>query len=195
MNYRTIGICLAWVFLLFIGDLQAQKLSRLSAGFIRDGKELRNPLVGGLNAPQFNEIDLNNDGVLDLLIFDRVGSMCLPYLNRGTADEIDYDFAPQFCFDFPDIKDWVSVRDYNGDGVMDLFTESSVPGIKGVQVYQGYYSDGRIKFRKMKTPLGPEDILYFRQTNGGITNINVFDGDYPAIEDIDGDGDVDVDIT
>ena len=34
---------------------------------------LANPWMGGLNAPQFSNIDVNGDGVKDLFVFDRQG--------------------------------------------------------------------------------------------------------------------------
>ncbi len=34
-------------------------------------ENLNNPFAGGLNCPQFSEIDLNGDGVKDLVAFER----------------------------------------------------------------------------------------------------------------------------
>ena len=36
--------------------------------------------AGGLNAAQFNEIDLDLDGVKDLVVFDRSGNKLIPFL-------------------------------------------------------------------------------------------------------------------
>ena len=85
-------------------------------GFIRNDSILikkdsvnffRNPWVGGLNSCQFSEIDLNNDGIKDLVIFDRVGNRLLPFINRGTSNKVDYDFAPEYIKKFPPIQDWM----------------------------------------------------------------------------------------
>ncbi|MBL4578584.1 MAG: hypothetical protein JKX74_08930, partial [Flavobacteriales bacterium] len=34
-------------------------------------KYLKNPWAGGLNSPQFSQIDLNGDGIKDLFIYER----------------------------------------------------------------------------------------------------------------------------
>ena len=41
---------------------------------VRINNMLEFPFLGGFNAPQFNEIDLNADGIMDLIIFDRSGN-------------------------------------------------------------------------------------------------------------------------
>jgi hypothetical protein len=38
------------------------------------------------------------------------------------------------------------LRDYNDDGIQDLFAYSDVPGIDGILVYKGYYENDRIAF-------------------------------------------------
>ena len=42
--------------------------------------------------PQFEEIDLNLDGILDLIVHDKSGNRIIPYINKGTANTIDFEY-------------------------------------------------------------------------------------------------------
>ena len=46
-----------------------------------DSSVLKLALAGGLNQPQFSNIDLNGDGKLDLFVFDRTGYRASTYIN------------------------------------------------------------------------------------------------------------------
>ena len=72
-----------------------------------------NPLVGGFNCPEFSEVDLNNDGKLDLFVFDRIGYACVTYLNVNNK----YVFSPEYLDNFPKLNDWALLRDFDGDGI------------------------------------------------------------------------------
>ena len=48
------------------------QLVRYDSVAVSDGnEELKNPWAGGLNSPQFSQIDLNGDGIKDLVLFER----------------------------------------------------------------------------------------------------------------------------
>src|ERR1051326_6298663 len=51
--------------------------------------------AGGVNSPQFSEIDLNQDGILDLFVFDRTGNKIITFLNLGTPNQVSYVLAMQ----------------------------------------------------------------------------------------------------
>ncbi|MFT5265698.1 MAG: hypothetical protein ACI8YQ_004454, partial [Polaribacter sp.] len=106
----------------------AQDYPFADVDFIVDGKTYRNGLTGGLNSPQFSAVDLNDDGIEDLYIFDRVGNVHLTFINGGTANEVDYDFEPKYAKNFPKLTQWVLLRDFDGDGAMDIFSYSDFPG-------------------------------------------------------------------
>lgn len=147
--------------------------------------------VGGLNNPQLSAVDLNNDQVDDLYIFDRTGNTQLTFLNRGTPDQVDYEYAPAYSQLFPDLTDWVLLRDFNGDGIQDIFAYANTlaPGIK---VYTGYYTSGNeLAFRRFNTDY-ELNILAFPLATGNQTQIYVTNIDYPAVDDIDCDGDLDI---
>jgi len=136
--------------------------------------------AGGLNAPQFNAIDLNLDGIKDLLVFDRHGNRKLTFINHGTPDTVDYTYNPEFALKFPDLHDWVILADYNCDGKEDIFTYSN----GGARVFKNV-SDTSLKFSLVT------DLLtsFYYNSYVGILLTPV---DYPALADIDGDGDLDL---
>ena len=79
--------------------------------FDKNGNQYLNPFAGGMNAPQFNEIDLDLDGIMDLIVMDREGSALIPYIYKNDR----YEYAPEYKEFFPPLKKWVRVRDYNAD--------------------------------------------------------------------------------
>jgi hypothetical protein len=136
-----------------------------------------------MNSCQFGQIDLNLDGQKDLFVFDRHGNRIMPFINGGTAGTVDYYFAPEYVSSFPELTDWAMLVDYDLDGKDDIFTKS--PGLPGIIVYKNI-SVTNPEF---------ELIVYPYLTSlqgGGYVNILVTDVDYPAISDIDGDGDLDI---
>ncbi len=143
----------------------------------------RFPWAGGMNSCQFGEIDLNLDGINDLFVFDRHGDRIMTFINNGTPGTIDYDYAPEFISKFPDLNDWAILADYNMDGKSDIFTKSV--GLPGIIVYRNT-SVTELAFTLEVYPY----LLSFQ--GGGYVNILVTDVDYPAISDIDNDGDLDI---
>ena len=135
--------------------------------------------AGGLNAGQYNIIDLDNDEIDDLMIFDRDNNKPLTFLNDGSS----YNYAPEFEHLFPEeLESWVLFRDYNCDGKADIFTSS----IFGMSLYENVSSPG-----------GPLEWLLVHETIfteglGGQINLQVSSLDLPAISDVDGDGDLDI---
>lgn len=135
--------------------------------------------AGGLNTGQYNIIDLDNDGIDDLMIFNRDNNKPLTFLSDGS----NYNYAPEFEHLFPEeLESWVLLRDYNCDGKADIFTSS----IFGMSLYENVSSPG-----------GPLEWLLIHETIfteglGGQINLQVSSLDLPAISDVDGDGDLDI---
>ncbi|MCX6287502.1 MAG: FG-GAP-like repeat-containing protein [Bacteroidetes bacterium] len=136
--------------------------------------------AGGLNACQFCAIDLNLDGLNDLLIFDRHGNRKLTFINQGGVGQINYRYAPEYESQLPEMHEWVITADYNCDGKMDIFTY----GYGGVRVFRNT-SAGSLSFH-LQTDLLKS--WYYT----GFVGILVTSADYPVIADIDGDGDLDL---
>lgn len=148
----------------------------------QNGNTLDNAWAGGMNAVQFSDIDLDLDGTKDLFAFDRTGNTIITYLNNGTANTVDYKYAPQYRDGFPDLHDWVLLEDYNCDGKEDIFTYS----VGGIAIYRNT-SD-------VSTGLSFElvtNLLFSFQPPNDI-NIFVSSVDIPAVCDIDNDGDLDI---
>jgi len=144
---------------------------------------LSNPWAGGLNACQFGEIDLDYDGINDLVIFDRNGNRVLTYKNQAVAGEISYIFAPELSLKLPELDDWVIFADYNSDGLNDIFAYSA--GFAGIKVYKNT-GNPQEPFKLVVYP-------FLTSYQGlGYVNILVTYADYPAIIDIDNDGDLDL---
>jgi len=181
------------VFFLLFAALQTgfcQDFERLNIPFRIDGKILAFPLAGGLNAPQPSAVDLNDDGMLDLYVFDREGNRQLTFINTGAPGAESYVFAPQYAANFPHLENWVLLRDYNNDGAMDIFAYPDQP-VGGIIAYRGYFEDNQLKFQRFNFNT-PFNIIFFPLPNGSTTQIYVSTIDYPAIDDLDCDGDLDI---
>ncbi len=190
LHYAAWMTILWLVWPLFLPTIDAQPTGRLDVSIIVDGNELSNALAGGLNAPQLSEADLDDDGIMDLVIFDRIGNRILTFLNSGTGSENNYSYAPEFELNFPPVQGWMLLRDYNGDGIKDIFAYSDQI-VSGVMVFDGEYEDGMINFvRHYFDEL--LNIIFVPLQTGGSTQLYVSEIDIPAIDDIDCDGDLDI---
>jgi len=168
----VIGLMLASLF-----SFSQMVLNRdTSLTFLENGQEFSSPLSGGINAGQFSNIDLNLDGVMDIVVFDKSGNKLSPFIN----DNGDFIYTPKYRTNFPNLHDWVLLVDYNCDGKNDIFTYSS----GGMAVYLNT-STTELEFTLI-TPLVLSDY--------GSNNLNIYISpvDIPAISDIDYDGDLDV---
>ena len=86
---------------------------------IVDGAALDHPFCGGLTAPQWSSIDFDLDGDEDLFAFDRDGERMLMFerLPDGRlVERLDWELGWPVC------QHWVLLRDYDCDGLPDLFT-------------------------------------------------------------------------
>lgn len=143
---------------------------------IENGQSLAFPWAGGLNSVRFSEIDLDLDGVTDLLGFEKHGNRVLPFLRQSAG----FVYAPQYACRFPDLHDWVILYDYNHDGKADIFTY----GLASVRVFRNV-SDDTLRFELAADPL---EAFYYN----GYTNIYASPDDYLVVDDIDGDGHLDL---
>lgn len=169
----------------------SQDFSPFSAPVLQDGEWMNHAWIGGLNAPQVSQIDLNRDGFLDLHIFDRKGNVQLTFLHSGQAGSVQYQYAPEYLDAFPEISNWMLLRDYNSDGIPDIFCYSDIPGIDGLIAYTGAYQGNQLKFERYE--FGPPfNLASFPSNNGNLLPLYISRIDYPGIADVDCDGDLDV---
>ena len=139
------------------------------------------PWSGGINSVKAAPFDLDQDGVADLILFEKHGNRLLPFLNIGLEDSVAYIYASEYCHFFPELHNWVVFKDYNDDGRTDIFTY----GLAGITVYENVSVDDEIRFQLVTEQL---QSYYYN----GYTNLYTSPDDYLAIEDIDGDGDLDI---
>lgn len=163
---------------------QAPIFSRLDTVKVSEnGTILRNPVAGGFNEPQFSEIDLNGDGIKDLFAFDRAGHRISTFINGGTPNQPDYDYAPQYIDAFPSgMKHFALLADYDCDGLEDIFTSM---GQIGMKVYRNTSVGGNLSF-------APAMDTLFADLGMGNTVLLVSNKDVPCLIDVDGDTDLDV---
>lgn len=151
--------------------------------FDESKKVFQYPWAGGMNSCQFGEVDMNMDGIKDLFAFDRQGDRIMTFINGGTQNTVDYEYAPEYIAGFPELFDWAILVDYNMDGKADIFTYAKI--LPGIIVYKNV-SETELAFELEVYPY----LESFQ--GGGYTNILVTDVDYPGISDIDNDGDLDI---
>ncbi|MBK9272298.1 MAG: VCBS repeat-containing protein [Saprospiraceae bacterium] len=185
----TLRLALIFIWFLAISFLIAQPFQTLDIPFYISQKKLLCPATGGFNNPQFSEADLNLDGQDDLIVFDRTGNVVLPYLFNPANSKYEFQFAYKSIF--PPVEDWVLAKDYNRDGLVDLFCSSSRIGIPGIEVYTGYLENGKLRFSLFKTYRN-FNALMWPTGNDKYTQIPVDFTDIPAIDDVDMDGDLDI---
>jgi hypothetical protein len=141
--------------------------------------------AGGLNTPQFSTIDLNSDGQADLFAFDRQTARTYTFLSVAGASGRRWQYAPEYEAVFPgDLSGWALLRDYDCDGRADLFTFASGGDIR---VFHNVAdANGRPSF------VLASSFLSFPIASGYVSNLNIGSYNTPAIQDVNGDGRLDI---
>ena len=155
---------------------------------IQNNDTLLNPWTGGFNSAQISKIDLNNDQIEDLFVFDRSSNKVITFLNENNQ----FIYAPEFEKYFPkNLSNWVLLRDYNNDGKKDIF--SYISG--GIGVWKNTSNSNEISFTQLTFFQSSINsyvsyLLSYQYNND--YNIYVISSDIPSISDIDDDGDIDI---
>lgn len=181
---KTVAACLFFVALqsLFSQQFYDFGFERNSAIVVKDSnlRPLASAWAGGINSVYCSEIDLDLDGQMDLFLFEKNGNRILPFINQSADNQIVMTYAPHYRHAFPKLHDWALLKDFNGDGKMDIFTY----GLAGISVYKNV-SVNELRFELVTEQLTSN---YY----GNEVNIFASPDDYCAIEDMDGDGDLDL---
>jgi hypothetical protein len=150
--------------------------------FNQDSVLLNFPFTGGFNYIQGGEIDLDMDGVNDLILFDRSGDRLVPLLYTGTPGNPQYTFDHSLLYAFPEVQHFLVVKDFNCDGKADLFTYEN----SGFKVYKNISSVSTgLRFELYTNSLQS----FFNPATLPVYCIPV---DIPVVEDMDSDGDQDM---
>ena len=146
-------------------------------------------LTGGLNQPQFSNIDFNNDGKQDLFAFDKEGNKILAFLSETAGNEIKYRYAPEYEGAFPIGEEFMRLADYDDDGKPDLWTFSTGKD-RGVYIYKNV-STAEITFSSMGNQFTQDNVSPDATGNYTERTFTHIGGCQPAIVDLDGDEDLD----
>lgn len=148
---------------------------------------VQNPWAGGLNYPIFNNFDFNFDGLNDLLVFDRSGKRLIPMVQEVINGDTVHRYHPEYIDDFPVPRgegSMILMRDFNCDGKDDLFYSDGL----FIKVYENTSSNGQISF----VPANNGQALNTNYGASGVSKLYIPRTDLPNINDVDGDGDLDI---
>lgn len=150
---------------------------------------LKSPWVGGHNFCQLSDIDINQDGIKDIFLFDRTGNRITAYINKGTPNTVDYkDSTLKYASHFPMMEDWAILTDYNCDGKEDIFTYAITVG--GIKVWKNTSTGNNLQFTLAYNYLLSDYTPSV--TTDPNSNLFISRVDVPAVEDLDNDGDLDI---
>ncbi len=162
--------------------------TRLPGTLIKDGRVQTLAETGGLNNVQASLADLDGDGDDELYLFDRNGDVHLAFQGAGDS----WTYAPELVEDWPPVVAFALLRDFDADGVPDLFSHGDPQGRSSISVHEGFrQNDGRLRFELVRFTDKPADVLHYGD-NGVDQIIYTAISDIPAIHDLDGDGDLDI---
>lgn len=156
----------------------------------RQGAVLDLAWAGGINFVHVSDVDLNGDGLKDLFLFDRgFQSDKGIILQRNTEPGVmgyTVTRAHDHISPLDTLHDWALLRDYNCDGKEDIFSHTQA----GFGVWKNTSSGATPSF-ELVTPRVNSN--YISPSGAGtIANLFVSEVDIPGIEDVDGDGDLDI---
>ena len=150
----------------------------------QEGNPYALALTGGMNQPQFSNIDLNNDGKQDLFVYDRNGNKVLTFLTKIVKGNLTYIYEPKYEELFPLGQEFMQLHDYNQDQNPDLWLYTG----DSVVLYQ---NNGTTfpQFDKIKGLFAFDRVNYV--PFNPYKKLSEIKGCLPAIVDVDGDSDLD----
>lgn len=153
-----------------------------SVPLIENGSTLSLAWTGGINFASLANLDLDQDGLLDIVVFDKSGQRILPFLASMQGGSIAFSYAPEYTDAFPDVDHFIITKDFNCDGKLDLFIGYS----QRIQVYENI-SGSSLQFSKAHS----SDFLR-TEFFAGTGDIPSAATDIPAIIDLDDNGRLDI---
>lgn len=187
LNYRQhkiFGLLLMAIQLLNGHELYAQKNGvrfQTSQGYPviigTDTSELA--FSGGMHAPYFGSVDLDLDGLNDLVVKDAFSDRAFVFKSRKEGSEVHYSRAVHLESKVPSLLGVFFFVDVNADGKMDIVTGNTV-----LSIYINKSTD-EVVFEKTQGPL-----RYDAGNSRGL--IRYQSGEQPAIVDVNNDGHLDI---
>ena len=157
--------------------LLGQKVVELDQGkTIRlKGQVLSNGFSLGINSAQIQTIDLTGDGKEEWVVWDINSRQLQVFEKKGEQ----FLIRPELSYFFPtDVSGFLVLADFDRDGKKDLFTSTAL----GVKAYRNTSSGSQISWTIAQNFLRLE----------GANNIPANNLDTPLLQDLDGDGDLDL---
>jgi len=168
-----------WIFtfLIISFKLSAQEIFRIDQPPTVEigGENLSAAFAGGINSSQIQTIDLTGDQVEEWVTWDINSRQLLVFKKDGET----FMHLPEMSYSFPnDISGFLVLKDFDGDGKKDLFTSTAL----GIKVYKNTSTGSQISWALAQNFLKID----------GSGNIQANNLDTPMIQDLDGDGDLDL---
>ncbi len=185
----------AFSFFLLASALKAQPGFFVQSRYPIDinGKRVEQPLTGGWNSPQFQSMDINQDGRPDMIVFDRTDAHLETWI-RNSKGELIWDM--RYASAFPSGHYFYKLADVNSDGKADVFTLSE-SGDLYIYLNRTGSADTVPRFEIRLNTYGEAGPQFYRNQYDStffiLHNLLSFSNtDMPEVLDIDGDGDLDI---
>ena len=170
---KILVLILIWIATPLLG----QKVVELDQGkTIRlKGQVLSNGFSLGINSAQIQTIDLTGDGKEEWVVWDINSRQLQVFEKKGEQ----FLIRPGLSYFFPtDVSGFLVLADFDRDGKKDLFTSTAL----GIKAYRNTSSGSQISWTIAQNFLRLE----------GANNIPANNLDTPLLQDLDGDGDLDL---
>jgi hypothetical protein len=139
------------------------------------GDEIPIPFSQGINSAQIQTMDLTGDGIEEWVIWDINSRQLQVFAKNGE----EFSLLPELAYFFPsDISGFLVLADFDSDGKKDLFTSTPL----GIKAYRNTSQGSQISWSLA------QNFLKLDEAN----NIPVNNLDTPLLQDLDGDGDLDL---
>jgi hypothetical protein len=139
------------------------------------GQTVPNGFSQGINSAQIQTIDLTGDGVEEWVVWDINSRQLQVFEKRGE----NFNLRPELSYSFPaDISGFFVLADFDRDGKKDLFTSTPL----GIRAFRNTSSGTQVAWTLAQNFLRLD----------GANNIPANNLDTPLLQDVDGDGDLDL---
>lgn len=147
----------------------------LEKTLISGGQTVPVPFSQGINSAQIQTIDLTGDGVEEWVIWDINSRQLQVFEKKGE----NFSLRPELAYFFPaEISGFLILGDFDRDGKKDLFTSTPL----GIRAFRNTSSGTQVAWTLAQNFLRLE----------GANNIPANNLDTPLLQDVDGDGDLDL---